>query len=93
MSLLAAVHERPLWHEAVIRGVAQKLVAIWGTGDMPLVSHILQVDRSTKFELLINMKTAKTLGLVVPDKMLALADEVIGGAARDRDGRPNCARR
>jgi len=39
-------------------------------GDMPVV-------QASKFELVLNLKTAKALGLTVPSGVLSIADEII----------------
>jgi putative ABC transport system substrate-binding protein len=61
-SLSDAWHQVGLYSGQILKGDKP--------GDLPIV-------QPSKFELVINLKTAKTLALTVPDRLLTLADEVI----------------
>jgi putative ABC transport system substrate-binding protein len=51
-------------------GYVARLLSGTKAGELPM-------QQPTKFELFLNLKTAKVLGLTIPDKLLALADKVI----------------
>ena len=91
IAALALRHKLPTmstWHEAVRAG---QLIS-YGANELDMYRHAglyvgrilkgekpadLPVQAPTKYELVINLKTAKVLGLDVPPQLLARADEVI----------------
>jgi putative tryptophan/tyrosine transport system substrate-binding protein len=57
-----------MWRRAV--ELVDKILRGTKPADIPF-------EQPTKFELVINLKTAKALGLTIPDKLIALANDVV----------------